>query len=126
MSCLLWCPDREVTLYGIHLSLSLSMYRVFIIVVLYYGYVVFASFMLQFYVPMDFLEIPFFKLIRLDSKIDRLSYSHPHLHGPAKWIAHTIFRTTIVLITGMLYTTTLYTTCVHIILYVERSYLQLS
>ena len=83
--------------------------RVFVIVVFYYGYVTFASFMIQFYVPMDFLETPFFKLIQLEPFVDFLLYSRPHLHGPVNWILRTAFRTIIVLIIGIfLGTLTLY------------------
>ena len=103
-------PLPELSLRRASLSLSHShtlinsnFHRVFLIVVLYYAYVIFASFMLQFYVPMDFLEIPFFRLTRIEQWTDRILYSNPRLHKPVTWILHTIFRTVVVLIIGSTY-----------------------
>ena len=86
-----------------HTLINSNFHRVFLIVVLYYAYVIFASFMLQFYVPMDFLEIPFFRLTRIEQWTDRILYSNPRLHKPVTWILHTIFRTVVVLIIGSTY-----------------------
>jgi proton-coupled amino acid transporter len=90
------CPSITLNLTSTRIAAK----TVFIIAVLYYGYAIFASFMLQFYVPMDFLEVPFFKLIRMERVIDYLFYSRPHWHGPVKWTLHTLFRTTLVLVTA--------------------------
>lgn len=90
----------KCTHYSCPLNTTYFLYRVFIIVQLYYAYVIFASYMLQFYVPMDFLEIPFFKLIRLEHHIDKLMYYRPQLHGPAYWLAQIVFRTILVSVTG--------------------------
>ncbi|CAI8057910.1 Proton-coupled amino acid transporter 1 [Geodia barretti] len=92
------CPSITLNLQS---PARVAANTIFTIVVLYYAYAIFASYMLQFYVPMDFLEIPFFRLIRAESYIDRLFYSHPRLHTPVKWILRTVFRTVIVSITGL-------------------------
>lgn len=52
--------------------------------------------MLQFYVPMDFLEPGLLELI----KADRLSYYFPRRHTQLMSLIQLVFRTALVLITG--------------------------
>lgn len=70
--------------------------RLFIIVKLYFAYAIFASYLLQFYVPMDFLEPSFFDLI----KTDRLPYYFPRYHEQIKAGIQYAFRTVLVILTG--------------------------
>ena len=54
--------------------------------------------MLQFYVPMDFLEpIVYDRILRLD----RLTYYYPRCHGVLRMLAESVFRVIIVLLIGM-------------------------
>lgn len=73
-----------------------SFYRVFIIVKLYFAYAIFASFLLQFYVPMDFLEPAFFDLV----KLDRLTYRFPRHYKKLQSLVKLTFRSALVLLTG--------------------------
>ena len=67
------------------------------IVKLYFAYAIFASFLLQFYVPMDFLEPPLFELI----KVDRwMLYYFPRRHALLKTVIQFTFRSVIVIIIG--------------------------
>lgn len=66
---------------------------------LYFAYAIFASYLLQFYVPMDFLEPSFLKLI----KVDRLVYYYPQHHEKLKNLKTLIrltFRSVLVVLTG--------------------------
>ena len=66
---------------------------------LYYAYAIFAGYLVQFYVPMDFLEVPLYLRLRLH----HLEYRFPHRRN---WVFSTfqiLFRLTVVLITGILY-----------------------
>lgn len=67
---------------------------VFIIVKLYFTYAIFASFALQFYVPMDFLEPPFFSRL----KLDKLTYYFPRFHNQVKLAIQLAFRTFLVVL----------------------------
>ena len=78
------------------LSFSPLLYRLFNIVKLYYAYAIFASFMLQFYVPMDFLEPPLYKKLQLD----KLMYRYPNHHSKIKLSVQLSFRTALVILTG--------------------------
>ncbi|CAI8033134.1 Proton-coupled amino acid transporter 1 [Geodia barretti] len=63
---------------------------------LYYAYAIFAGYLLQFYVPMDFLEVPLYSRLRLH----HLEYRFPHRRN---WVFSTfqiLFRLTVVLITA--------------------------
>ena len=71
-------------------------FRVFIIVKLYFTYAIFASFALQFYVPMDFLEPPFFSRL----KLDKLTYYFPRFHNQVKLAIQLAFRTFLVVLIG--------------------------
>ena len=61
-----------------------------------FAYSVFSSHLLQFYVPMDFLEPPFYKYI----KLDYVTYKYPKYHNVIKTAIQLGFRTGFVLLTG--------------------------
>ena len=63
---------------------------------LYYAYAIFAGYLVQFYVPMDFLEVPLYSRLRLH----RLEYRYPHRRRWIFFSFQTIFRLLVVLITG--------------------------
>ena len=65
--------------------------RLFLIVKLYYAYAIFATYMVQFYVPMDFLEPPL---------IETVHCLFPHHHARIECPVKIIFRTFVVAITG--------------------------
>ena len=65
---------------------------------LFFSYIVFVSFMIMFYVPMDFLEPVVYNKIL---KLDHLTYRFPRCHGLVKMLAQSIFRVTLVLLVGM-------------------------
>ena len=65
--------------------------RLFLIVKLYYAYAIFATYMVQFYVPMDFLEPPLIKTVHC---------LFPHRHARIQYPVRIIFRTFMVAITG--------------------------
>jgi len=68
--------------------------RVFHIVKLYFSFAIFVTYALVFYVPMDFIEPPLFKALKINNR---------------KWskkIFQLIFRTVIVIITGTSVTVT--------------------
>ena len=62
----------------------------------FFAYAIFASYMLQFYVPMDFLEPSLFELL----KVDRLTYRFPRHHEKLKTVIQLTFRTIVVILTG--------------------------
>ena len=70
--------------------------RLFLIVKLYYAYAIFASYTIQFYVPMDFLEPPLYDKLRLDYFV----YRFPRFHSKIILLIRLAFRTTVVVITG--------------------------
>ena len=70
--------------------------RIFVIVKLCFIYTIFASYLLQFYVLMDFLEPPLLDLIRAYP----LEYYYPRRHELIKTVIRMAFRTILVLITG--------------------------
>ena len=71
------------------LSLSLSLtYSMYIIAKIFFAYATLASFLLQFYVPMDFLEPPI---------LERLN---PKSRNDVKFLVQILFRSTVVLFIG--------------------------
>jgi proton-coupled amino acid transporter len=63
---------------------------------LYYAYAIFASYLVQFYVPMNFLEVPLFSRLRLQT----LEYKFPR-HGHRVFpLFQTVFRLVVVIITA--------------------------
>ena len=91
--------------YVLSLSLSLSlshahththMHSFFNIAKLFYSYAILSSFLLQFYVPMDFLEPPLYDKMRLD----QLMYYFPRHHNKVRFFVQILFRTLLVLFTG--------------------------
>ena len=71
---------------------------VFSMVKLYYAYVVFASYMIQLYVPIVILESPVYRKLRLY----RLEERSPRIGKHLFLIFQLIFRTLVVLMTGMI------------------------
>ena len=69
---------------------------VFLIVKFYYSYAIFASFLIQFYVPMDFLEPPLNKLMRMN----KLQYYFPRHHNKIRVGVENCFRALLVMITA--------------------------
>ena len=67
------------------------MYSLFLMTKMLFAYSVFATYLLQFYVPLDFLEPPLYKRINLNNR--------PHI---VQTLIQLGFRTFIVLITGKL------------------------
>ena len=65
---------------------------------LYYSYSVFAGILLQFYVPMDFLESPVYRKLRLNLLEQRWPQLEKHLF----LIFQLLFRTLAMLVTGAL------------------------
>ena len=80
-------------LYHCRYSLSYSMY---IIAKIFFAYATLASFLLQFYVPMDFLEPPLYEKM----KLGQLMYYFPRHHGKVKLLVQICFRTSLVVLTG--------------------------
>jgi hypothetical protein len=64
---------------------------------LYYAYAIFAGYLVQFYVPMDFLEVPLYSRLRLH----HLEYRFPHRRHWVFAIFQLLFRLIVVLITGI-------------------------
>ncbi len=79
-----------------HTHTHTSPRSLFLIVKLYYSFAVLASYALQFYVPMDFLEPPLYKKLRLD----KLMYWFPRHHGKIRTLVQLSFRTSLVILTG--------------------------
>ena len=73
-----------------------SLCRIFIITKFFYAYAIFASFLLQFYVPMDFLEPAFYGRI----KVDRLEHRFPRHHKKLAHLIQMLFRSVIVILIG--------------------------
>jgi proton-coupled amino acid transporter len=63
---------------------------------LYYAYAIFAGYLVQFYVPMDFLEVPLYSRLRLH----HLEYRFPHRRHWVFAIFQLLFRLIVVLITA--------------------------
>ncbi len=76
-------------------------YRAFLIAKLFYAYAVFASFMLQFYVPMDFLEPFVNKGINWFKEKFFLVYRLPGRHQQMDTVVLLGFRTLLVLVIGV-------------------------
>ena len=70
--------------------------RFFYLAKLYYAYAIFAGYLIQFYVPMDFLETPLYSGLRLHT----LEYRYPRLGRRAFFAFQTVFRVLVVAITG--------------------------
>jgi proton-coupled amino acid transporter len=68
----------------------------FVLAKLLYGVAIFTSFLLQFYVPMDFIEPPLYAKL----KLDYLTYKFPKFHGVIQTTIKLGFRTILVLFTG--------------------------
>ena len=77
------------------LSLSLSL-SVFLLTKSLFAYSIFMSYLLQFYVPMDFLEPIVFKFLRLEKLFSRF----PSHRSVLVTIAQIGLRTVLVLLTG--------------------------
>jgi len=60
---------------------------------LYYSYAIFATYMVQFYVPMDFLEPPLY---------NHLLFRFPRHHAKLQLLIQIVFRTVMVAVTGEL------------------------
>lgn len=73
------------------------MYRAFLLVKLFFSYIIFVAFMLQYYVPMDFLEPIIYNRVL---KVDHLTYHFPRYHHFIKSFIQTCFRVAIVLLIG--------------------------
>ena len=74
-----------------------SLCRIFIITKFFFAYAIFASFLLQFYVPMDFLEPAFYgRIIKMDSFV----YRFPRHHKKLALLIQMLFRSVIVILTG--------------------------
>ena len=79
------------------LFFHVAFHRLFLLVKLFFSYIIFVAFMLQFYVPMDFLEpIVYHKLL----KVDHLTYRFPRCHGFIQGLIQNGFRVVIVLLIG--------------------------
>lgn len=76
------------------------MYSLFLMTKMLFAYSVFATYLLQFYVPLDFLEPPLYKRIDLNNR-----------PGIVQTLIQLGFRTFIVLITGKLDDTFLLAVC---------------
>lgn len=85
------------------INVVLPKFRAFLIAKLFYAYAVFASFMLQFYVPMDFLEPLVTKAINWCKEKLYLIYRLPNHHQIVNTVVLLIFRTLIVLLIGVFY-----------------------
>ncbi|XP_064404881.1 proton-coupled amino acid transporter 1-like [Halichondria panicea] len=73
----------------------------FLIAKLFYAYAIFASFMLQFYVPMDFLEPPVTKGIDWLKEKFYLVYRYPNHHQLLNTALLLVFRTSLVLLVAL-------------------------
>ena len=69
-------------------------YRLFMIARIFYSYVIFATFLLQFYVPMDFMEPP------VNKGIEQLKEKFHWKSDNVNVIVLSAFRTVIVLLIG--------------------------
>ena len=73
-------------------------FRVFLLTKILFAYSIFISYLLQFYVPLDFLEPHLFKAIRLER------FKNKFASGTERKVIHTVaqlaLRTVIVLMTG--------------------------
>ena len=83
------------------------LYRFFLIAKLYYAYAIFVTFLLQFYVPMDFLEPPLNRAInRMKERFCvQLEYRFPEknkFHNTLNDVLFLVFKTLIVLVIGVL------------------------
>jgi len=70
---------------------------VFLIVKLYYAFVIFATYFVQFYVPMDFLEPPLYDYLKSTLNLCSL---FDHHRGKILYVSRIVFRTTMVIITA--------------------------
>ncbi len=84
-----------------HLLFIVPTCRAFLIAKLFYAYAIFASFMLQFYVPMDFLEPPVTKGIDWLKEKFYLVYRYPNHHQLLNTALLLVFRTSLVLLVGV-------------------------
>lgn len=71
----------------------------FLLARLLYAYATLASFLLQFYVPMDFLEPPLYEKM----KLGQLMYFFPRHHNKVKLLVQICFRTSLVVLTGQFF-----------------------
>ena len=87
------------TLYPSHgdSNYFLGLCRFFFLAKLYYAYAIFAGYLLQFYVPMDFLETPLYSRLRLHT----LEYKYPRQRHRIFPFFQILFRVVVVIITGM-------------------------
>ena len=76
-----------------HAHTHTSSNRLFLIVKLYYAYAIFATYLVQFYVPMDFLEPPIIERLHL-------ARLFPRHHAKIQYLVPIIFRTFLVIVTG--------------------------
>ena len=60
------------------------------------GVAIFITYMIMFYVPMDFLEPYVYKLI----KLDMLTYHYPRHYNMIQSLVQVMFRSSLVLMTG--------------------------
>ena len=98
----------QLVIYSyIYYSILFIHHRLFLLTKLLFAYSVFSSFLVQFYVPMDFLEPYVYQIVRTNY----LVYKYPRHHEAIKTAIQLTFRTILVLVTGKLITNTL--TCSH-------------
>ena len=95
-----------------HHLFDTHIYSFFLVAKLLYSYATLASFPLQFYVPMDFLEPPIYEKM----KLGQLMYYFPRHHNKVKIIVQLVFRTSIVLLTGECFNTQTLTCKLHFFL----------
>lgn len=100
--CLLQCEQYVFTISS--KMFVIFLYRFFLVAKLYYAYAIFATFLLQFYVPMDFLEPPLNRAInKLKERFcGQLVFQFPDYHKILNTAFLLVFRTLIVLIIGAL------------------------
>ena len=77
--------------------LPFSLSSFFVLAKMFYSYAIFATYMVQFYVPMDFLEPVLYKYLRLHKLKDRF----PTHHSTVKTAIENLFRAMVVMVTGM-------------------------
>ena len=82
-------------------TVCVSSHRAFLVAKLYFAFAIFALFVLQFYVPMDFLEPPLNRIINRLKERYYLVYRFPEHHNRLNTVLLLIFRTLVVLVIGM-------------------------
>ena len=94
------CGHVNETIFKLR-TVCVSSHRAFLVAKLYFAYAIFASFMLQFYVPMDFLEPPLNRIINRLKERHYLVYRFPAHHNWLNTVLLLVFRTLVILVIGM-------------------------